>query len=389
MLFRPQELDSAEQLVLARIGELKRHLAITVPPKRWFGLLRRNTFARAIQGSNSIEGYNISIDDALAAVEGEEPLDPKTENWLANVCYRRAMTLVLQKAEALYFEYSTELLNSLHYIMLEYDLTRHPGNWRTRPIFVRNSTTEETVYEAPPWDEVPRLMGELVAELNSDSDVDPLIRAAMAHLNYVMIHPHSDGNGRMARCLQTLVLARSGTIHPVFASIEEYLGRNTGDYYAVLGEVGAGSWNPDRNTKSWIRFSLTAHFRQATTLLSRSRYFASLYGECEQVVEGRGLDPRTTLALVDASLGFKVRNATYRPAADVSQKTATRDLSNLVTAGLLVKKGKKRGTYYERSEELAKLVAKIPRPGRVPDPFEVIESSKTPTLPGLEQLPGV
>ena len=384
MLFQAQPLDAAERTILDQIGELKRRLTLTIAPKRWFGLLRRNTFARAIQGSNSIEGYHISIDDALAAVEGEEPfLDPKTENWLANVCYRRAMTLVLQKAEALHFQYSTELLNSLHYILLEYDLTKNPGNWRTRAIFVRNSQTGETAYEAPPAEDVPRLMDELVSELNETSDVDPLIRAAMAHLNFVMIHPHTDGNGRMARCLQTLVLARAGTVHPVFASIEEYLGRNTGDYYEVLAEVGAGSWSPQRDTKPWIRFSLTAHFRQATTLLRRSEYFANVFDECEQLTERLGLDSRTALALVDASLGFKVRNATYRPAADVSQKTATRDLSNLVAAGLLVKKGKKRGTYYERSDELLKHVEKIPKPERVPDPFEVLEREKTPVLPGL------
>jgi Fic family protein len=49
----------------------------------------------------------------------------------------------------------------------------------------------------------------------------------MAHLNLVMIHPFRDGNGRMARCLQSVVLAREGVLSPVFMSVEEYLGRNT------------------------------------------------------------------------------------------------------------------------------------------------------------------
>lgn len=370
MIFKPSALDSAEEVVLGKIDELKRQLAFAVSPKRWFGLLRRNTFARAIQGSNSIEGYNISIDDAIAAVEGEEPLDPKTENWLANVGYRRAMTLVLQKAEAAHFKYSTEFLNSLHYMMLEYDLTKHPGNWRQGPIFVRNSNTDEIVYEGPPAEELPDLMDELVDELNEGRSGDVVVEAAMAHLNYVMIHPHSDGNGRMGRCLQTLVLARAGTVHPIFASIEEYLGRNTGDYYAVLGEVGAGSWQPERDTKPWIRFSLTAYFRQASTLLERTRYYAAVFEACEYLADNQGLDSRMAYALADAAIGYKVRNATYRPNADVSQKTATRDLSDLVSLGLLVKKGKKRGTFYIRSDTLAALVAKITPPRRVPDPFE-------------------
>src|SRR5262245_17963363 len=67
-------------------------------PRRWFGVLRRNTFARAIQGSNSIEGYNVTREDAIAAIEGEEPLDAETEAWAAVNGYRRAMTYVLQAA---------------------------------------------------------------------------------------------------------------------------------------------------------------------------------------------------------------------------------------------------------------------------------------------------
>jgi Fic family protein len=383
MLFKALPLDRAEGAVLERIADLKRQLAFAISPKRWYGLLRRNTFARAIQGSNSIEGYNISIDDAVAAVEGEQPIDPKTENWLANVCYCRAMTLVLQKAEAPDFEYSKEFLNALHYMMLEYDLTKHPGNWRTGPVFVHNSKTEEIVYEGPPAEGVPALIDELVAELNEPQPAaDTIVRGAMAHLNFVMIHPHSDGNGRMGRCLQTLVLARGGTVNPVFASIEEYLGRNTGDYYRVLGEVGAGAWHPQRNTRPWIRFNLTAHFRQATTLLYRSRHLANIFEVCERLAEEHGLDSRTTFALADAATGYKVRNATYRPSADISQKSATRDLSDLVAAGLLVKKGRKRGTYYERSEELLKQVVRVPPPAKVPDPFEARE----PILPGMKNL---
>ena len=69
-----------------------------------------------------------------------------------------------------------------------------------------------------------------------------MVRAAMAHLNLVMIHPFRDGNGRMARCLQTYVLACEQIVSPVFSSIEEYLGRNTPAYYNILDEVGGGSW---------------------------------------------------------------------------------------------------------------------------------------------------
>lgn len=81
-----------------------------------------------------------------------------------------------------------------------------------------------TVYEAPDAASVPGLVDEPVADLSANSDVDPLIRAAMAHLNLAMIHPFRDGNGRMAQALQTLVLSSGGIAEPAFSSIEEWLG---------------------------------------------------------------------------------------------------------------------------------------------------------------------
>ena len=97
-----------------------------------------------------------------------------------------------------------------------------------------------------------------------------VIRAGMAHLNLVMIHPFRDGNGRMARALQTLVLARDQIPWPELSSIEEYLGLNTPSYYRVLADVGGRTWQPESDTRPWIRFVLTAHHRQATTTLRRS-----------------------------------------------------------------------------------------------------------------------
>ena len=93
----------------------------------------------------------------------------------------------------------------------------------------------------------------------------------MAHLNLVMIHPFRDGNGRMARALQTLVLSRGGIGEPAFSSIEEWLGGNTEDYYRVLAATGAGAWHPERSAALWVKFNLRAHHIQAQTVRRRYR----------------------------------------------------------------------------------------------------------------------
>jgi Fic family protein len=257
-------------------------------------------------------------------------------------------------------------------MMMEYDLSKNPGRWRPGPIQVVDEAKKEVVYKAPDAQLVPGLMAQLVAALNQpDNSTASMVRAAMGHLNFVMIHPFSDGNGRMARCLQSLVLARAGTLAPEFSSIEEYLGRNTREYYDVLLDVGAGKWSPRRDARPWVRFCLTAHFRQATTILRRSREVQQTWDALEVEVKKRKLPERTILALSDAASGLRVRNAAYRSVAGISVQVATKDLKLLVDRGLLVSSGEKKWRSYEASDVLKELRSRFTEPKRAPDPFVV------------------
>jgi Fic family protein len=371
MLFQTPKLDELELGVVARIEELKQTLRYAVQsPKRWPGLLRRALFARAIMASNSIEGFNVTVEDAIAAVEGDEPMEAADKDWLAVRGYRSAMTYVLQLAQDPYFKHSTDFIRSLHFMMMEYDLTKNPGRWRPGPIQVVDETKKEVVYKAPDAELVEDLMVELVTTLNQpDNSTASLVRAAMGHLNFVMTHPFSDGNGRMARCLQSLILARAGTLSPEFSSIEEYLGRNTREYYDVLLKVGAGIWSPRRDAGPWVRFCLTAHFRQATTILRRTREMQQTWDALEVEVKKRKLPERTILVLADAASGLRVRNAAYRSVADISVQVATKDLKLLVDRGLLIPAGDKKGRSYQASEFVKEIRSRFREPKRVADPF--------------------
>lgn len=372
MLFKTDDLDAAEVRAVQRIRRLQDSLAYVVggAPRRWQGQLRRSALARAIRGSNSIEGYEIAVDDAMAVAVGESPLDVEADTLAAVQGYQSAMTYILQLAGDPEFTYSISLLRSLHFIMIQHDLSKNPGRWRPGQIFVRDEAKRVVVYEGPPAEDVSELMEALVEELNTESAVPPMVRAAMGHLNLAMIHPFSDGNGRMARCLQTLVLARSGTLAPQFSSVEEYLGANTQTYYGVLAEVGAGAWNPQRDARPWIRFNLTAHFRQATTLLRRARETDRLWNELESELATSGLPDRAIFALADAALGWRVRNGTYRPHAELSDQVAGRDLGSCVRAGYLLPKGEKRGRFYVASPQLTAIRERTRESRRtIDDPF--------------------
>lgn len=361
MLFAAPDLQDIEREVLEQIDGFKQKLRLQLrEPRRWSGSLRRAQFARAVQGSNSIEGFNAALDDAVAIDLGEEPLDASEETTSAIRGYRDAMTFVLQLSSDGDFEYSELLIKSLHFMMTSYDLKNRPGQWRPGLIYVQREETGEVVYEGAPREDVPALVSELVESLNAMDSCPPMVLAGMAHLNLVMIHPFRDGNGRMARCLQTLVLAREGILSPVFSSIEEYLGRNTEAYYDVLAEVGGGIWQPHRDARPWLRFTLTAHLRQARTVVRRVKESERLWLDLERLVKKKGLPERALTVLWDAAMGYRVRNVTYRAAAeemgdDMTEQVASRDLRQLVDTDLLAARGEKRGRYYVATEELRKI----------------------------------
>ena len=373
MLFKAEKLTQAEKDVIARIEEARKTLKYNLAtPRRWRGLLRRNTLARAVRGSNSIEGYNVTAEDAIAAVEGEEPLDADREAWLAVTGYRTAMTFVLQLTKDPNFLYSEGFIRSLQFMMLQRDLSKNPGNWRPGTIYVREEASNAVVYEGPDVEKVPGLVEELVGYLNDDDDrPHGLVKGAMAHLNLVMIHPFSDGNGRMARCLQTLVLGREGILEPEFSSIEEYLGRNTQDYYNVLARTGDGLWQPKNSARQWIQFSLTAHFRQATTLVMRTKVMDLLWQELELEISRRGLPTRLIYAVADGAIGYRVRNSSYRNLAELNDVMASRDLKAAVDAGLLIPVGERRGRVYTGSPQIRAVFDKLRSAyiKSVPDPF--------------------
>lgn len=388
MIYLAPALSGRDQAVLDQIEELRKELRYYLrEPRRWYGTLRRATLARAVQGSNSIEGYHASVEDVAALIEHEEPLEADEETQQAIAGYRDAMTYVLQLAASGQMPVLDEsLLKALHFMMMKYDLRKQPGQWRPGAVWVENPDGR-TVYTPPDRNVIEELLSETLNDING-ADGEPTVRAAMAHLNLVLIHPFSDGNGRMARCVQSYVLAKEGILSPEFLSIEEYLGRNTTAYYQALSDVARGVWSPQNDSRPWLEFCLTAHYRQAGTLLRRIQETETLWDRCEQLVRHHGLPDRCVGALCDASRGWRLRRSLYLKTVQssagetITEDTATRDLRAMSKSGLLEAIGEKRGRYYVGTPFLREVWRHIrsQRPARgVEDPYTLAQR----TLPGL------
>jgi Fic family protein len=348
----PHLLSLLEELTTLR-QELKQEVTT---PGRWMGSLRREVRANSIESSTSIEGYSVSPEEALALTSGRQTPDQGEENRQAVACYARAMDHVGTMALDPSFHWLDRVILDLHFDACYFQRDKDPGLWRTGPIGV-TAPDGSLEYRGPDGGAVVDLMAEVVAWLaEGDLDADVVVRAAMAHLHVVSVHPFRDGNGRVSRIVQSLVLAREGLASPEFFSIEEYLGSHTQEYYAALRETQGGSYQPARDATGWVEFCLQAHLAQARQRLAQVERAAARWQRLENIAESRRWPDRLVIALEQSLLGGTDRGR-YGDEANVSPATASADFRRLLDAGLVLQRGRGRNIGYVASEGLREAIA--------------------------------
>lgn len=318
----------------------------------WLGTLRRQWRASSAESSIEIEGFHVPEGERVAVASGDEPLDPNDDDRMALSCYARAMDHVGVLSDDPAFRWVDRVILDLHFDACYFQKDKDPGQYRRRGIEVTSPSGGPPAYVGPAYEEVPALMGEVVQWLeHGDLEAHVAIRAAMAHLHVVSVHPFRDGNGRISRIVQSLVLAREGLLGPEFVSIEEYLGRNTEAYYAALQKVQGGTYQPERDASTWVRFCIQAHIDQASRRLTQIAEAGARWSFLEQLVEQRNWPDRLVIAL-EQSLFQGVDRASYAREADIAAPTASNDFRRLLDAGLVVQRGSGRVTRYVASDNL-------------------------------------
>lgn len=307
--------------------------------------------ASSVESSVSIEGYAVTQNDALAIVSGGEAVEVKDENRMAVACYARAMDHVGVMALDPAFQWLDRVILDLHFDACSFQRDKSPGRWREGPIGV-SGDGGRILYQAPDGEDVGELMAEVVQWLQSgDLDAHVVVRGAMAHFHVVSVHPFRDGNGRISRIVQSLVLAKDGLLSPEFASIEEYLSDHTPKYYDVLQAVQGGSYQPERDATEWVRFCVEAHIAQARRRLGQLATAAARWRHLEDLVERREWPERLIIALEQSLIGGTDR-ANYEKEASISSATASTDFRRLLDAGLITQVGRGRNIRYHASDDL-------------------------------------
>lgn len=369
MLFPTPGLTAADERVLCEIEGLRERLRHQVRESatRWTAGLRRFLTADAVAASNSIEGFRVSTIDVQDLMDGARDVEVSAENQEETLAYQRMMTYIQTLHDVADFQFSKGLLNALHWMLQGHRNTqrRPAGQWRRGAVYVTDARDPSiAAYTAPDAALVPTLMAELVDWLEADDGTHPLVRAAMAHLHLVSIHPWADGNGRMSRSLQTLMIAREGVLAPEFSSIEAWLGRpgNTWEYYRELGRRGP-TYQPEQDVAGWVRFNLTAYHQQAQSVQLRLDRSGRVGEILSTFLAASGLDERMISAVHDVAMVGRVRRSRYEQAEGLNLQQAQRDLRDLVRAEILQPVGRTRARSYvagPRFPEQALRVARTP-----------------------------
>lgn len=240
------------------------------------------------------------------------------------------------------------------------------GDWRgPEPMQVVSGRVDRprVHFEAPPRDELEPRLAEFVAWFNAsrnDAKLDPLLRAAIAHVWFITLHPFDDGNGRIARALTDLALAQGEAQSIRFYAMSVAILAERKGYYREL-ESAQKLRNDDApiDLTPWLRWFLNTLLQAIATaearidrVLAKSRYWLQhrqhALGPEQIKVLNRLLDGSADAENEANGFPHGISAAQYQAVAKVSKATATRHLADLVSKGCLVRlPGGGRSTRYQ------------------------------------------
>lgn len=280
--------------------------------------LRIANRVRTIQGSLAIEGNTLDLDQVTALLEGKRVIGRKEE------IQEALNAIATYDLMAKFDPFSPESLLEAHQTMMD-QLIPDPGKWRTRNVGILKGS--KVGHIAPKADLVPHLMDDLFRFLRTNG-YNPLIRSCVFHYELEFIHPFQDGNGRIGRFWQTLLLYH---YHPAFEfiPIESLIREHQQEYYAALEAS-------DRSGDS----TAFVHFSLGIILQSLEDFVSSFSPKPLSASERLS---RAKEHFVHREFSRKLYLELYKA---ISTATASRDLKQAVEAGILSRSGEKSLTLY-------------------------------------------
>lgn len=329
--------------MLARI-EAARAVVLRAPiAAHWESQLRHEALIRSAHHSTSIEGNPLSLEEVTDLLEGREVVaHPREKREILN--YVEVLDYIDREFQDRPGKSVTaETILQSHHLVVRGILPEHEaGVYRQVTVVVAVPATGEVRFRPPNWDDVPGLMADLVAWINSQvSALMPVLHAGIAHYECVRVHPFVDGNGRTARALATLILYRRGFDTRRFFALEEYYNVDRQSYYDALAAADLAG-----DLTEWLEYFVQGIAVEMARLEQRITALGQVVRRAGREPAALDLNSRQIRALEFLMHEPRLTTSQYSQWQRVSRATAQRDLADLVKRGLLEQRGVGRGTYY-------------------------------------------
>ena len=337
------ELEAAAMAALARLAVA----GSMVQSIDWFlyGFVRKEAVV-----TSQIEGTQATLRDVItfeATHHSDRPDDVR------EVCnYVNALTHARARiADPKGLPLSIRLLCETHHILMRgvRGENMQPGEIRRSQNWIGGSRPGNARFVPPPPEEVPGALGALERWLHQDSDLPPLVRAGLAHVQFETIHPFLDGNGRIGRLLIALLVEHWGLLDLPLLYLSLAFKRNQPEYYVRLAAVRSdGDW------EGWIQFFLNCVREAADDGVRVARELQALVGRDRDRVLAHERATVTAIRLIERLASRPV--VTIAAASDLLGLTAPptrKAVALLESLGVLREiTGKRRGRAYSYHEYL-------------------------------------
>jgi len=299
--------------IAEKIGEINAAYLYKPPTE-----LRKKNRIKTIQSSLEIEGNSLSLDQVTAILENKKVIAPKKD-----ILEVKNAIKAYENLDSYYHTSLTSFCKA--HATLMNGLVENAGKIRTKSVGILKGS--KVTHIAPPGDIINSLVKELFDYLKKDKDL-LLIKSCVFHYEIEFIHPFMDGNGRIGRLWQTVILRQYSPVFE-FLPIELLIKARQTDYYRTLGE----SDNKGDST-GFIEFMLQIINESLEELLTNQNV---------------NLTSQDRLAIFKEKIGKSsfTRQDYMRHFKEISTSTASRDLKLAVEKGLLNKSGDKRTTSYK------------------------------------------
>ncbi len=252
--------------------------------------LRRDNRIRTIHASLAIENNSLSLDQVTDIINGKRILGAPDE-----ICEVKNAFEAYNKLLELN-PYSVKDMLLAHKVLMN-ELTKEAGTFRSGGVGV--FAGEQLVHMAPPANQVPHLIKELV-DWAKKAEVHPLIKSCVFHYEFEFIHPFADGNGRMGRMWQTLLLYKWKSLFG-WLPIETLIRERQEEYYKVLGECDHSA-----DSGKFVEFLLNTVYDALSEIADTEQVFEQVTVQVGRLLDVMGDKEYSTREMMEL-LGLKHR----------------------------------------------------------------------------------